>query len=132
MKTRSVEKTYAKNYLKRAEECKITADYAFSSENWNSCVINAIHSAIASADALCIHKLGLRNSSERHADAVALFLSIDRNDDEIKRNANHLSRLLDIKTNSEYGERLLTRKDADEAVKHADRIYNFVKGKVRA
>ena len=73
MKTRSVEKIYARNYLKRAEECKITANYAFSNGNWNSCVINAIHSAIASADAFCIFKLGLRNASERHADAVALF-----------------------------------------------------------
>lgn len=131
MRTRSAEKVYAKNYLKRAEECKNSMNIALTSGEWNSCVINAIHCAIAAADAFCIFKLGIRNAGERHADAIALFLSIDRNDAEIKRNANHLSRLLDIKTNAEYGERLLNRKDSNEASKHAERLLSFVRGKIK-
>ena len=131
MKTRSVLKSNARSYLQRAEECKNSMNHAFEIENWNSCVINAIHCAIAAADAVCIFRLGLRNASENHLDAVSLFLSTDRNDKDTQAIANHLVRLLNIKTDAEYGERLLNRKDADEAIKHAERLLSFVEGKVR-
>lgn len=130
MKTRLVERSKAKDYIKRAEECKNSMLRAFENGEWNSCVINAIHCAISSADALCIAKMGLRNASERHEDAVVLFLRIDPNNEEIKKNANHLSNLLKIKTDAEYGEKLFYRKDAEEMIKHAERLLNFVKNKI--
>ena len=130
MKTRSVDRFHAKDYLKRADECKNAMDKSFESEDWNACVINAIHCAISSADAFCIFKKGLRNASERHQDAIVLFLSISPDNEEIKRNATHLARLLDIKTNAEYGERLATSNDAVQAKKHAERLFNFVKSRL--
>ncbi len=130
MKTRSVERFRAKDYLKRADECRNAMDRAFENGEWNACVINAIHCAISAADALCIFKKGLRNASERHQDAVALFLGIDPNSEEIRRNMNHLSRLLDIKTNAEYGEKLSSQNDATNAKKHAERILGFVKSRI--
>lgn len=130
MKTRSVDRFKAKSYLKKAEECRDSMQKAFESGNWNSCVINAIHCAISSADALCIAKMGLRNASERHEDSIVLFLRIDPNSEEIKRNADHLGNLLKIKTDAEYGERLFYNKDAEVAIKHAERLFNFVKVKI--
>lgn len=130
MKTRSVDRFRAKDYLKKAEECKNAMNSSFESGDWNACVVNAIHCAISSADAFCIFKKGLRNASERHQDAIALFLSIDPASEEIKRNATHLSRLLDIKTDAEYGERLATSNDAEQAKKHAERLFEFVKSRV--
>ncbi len=130
MKTRSVERFRAKDYLKRAEECQNAMNRAFENGEWNACVINAIHCAISAADAFCIFKKGLRNAGERHQDALALFLSIDPTSEEIKRNMNHLSRLLDIKTDAEYGERLSKQSDAENAKKHSERFFNFVKGKI--
>lgn len=130
MKTRGVERFRAKDYLKRADECGNAMDRAFENGEWNACVINAIHCAISAADAFCIFKKGLRNASERHQDAIALFLGIDPGSEEIKRNMNHLSRLLDIKTNAEYGEKLSSQNDAVNAKKHAERFLGFVKGKI--
>ncbi len=131
MKTRSVDRFRAKDYLKRSEECKNSADKAFESGEWNACVINAVHCAISSADAFCIFKKGVRNASESHRDSIALFLSIESSSEEIKRNANHLSRLLDIKTDAEYGEHLSTKENAELARKHAYRFFEFVRSKLQ-
>lgn len=131
MKTRSVDRFRAKDYLKRAEECKNSMNRAFESGDWNACVINAVHCAISSADAFCIFKKGVRNASESHRDSIALFLGIEPNSEEMKRNSNHLSRLLDIKTDAEYGEHLSTKNDAELSKKHAERIFEFVKSKLQ-
>ena len=130
MKTREVERFKATSSLKKAEECKNSMLRAFEVGDWNSSLINAIHCAISSADALCVNKLGLRNASERHEEAIVLFLRIDPNSEEIKKNANHLSGLLKIKTDAEYGERLFSEKHAEEAIKHAERLFNFVKKRI--
>ncbi len=130
MKTRSLDRHYAKDYLKRAEECKNSMKRSLEAEEWNGCVISAIHCAISSADALCIWKKGLRNASENHTDALALLNSIDPNSEDIKRAVRHLSALLQIKSDAEYGNRLLNRGDAESAVKHAERIFDFAKSEV--
>ncbi|MBI2580040.1 MAG: HEPN domain-containing protein [Candidatus Aenigmarchaeota archaeon] len=130
MKTRNVDRFHAKDYLKRATECKNSMGMAFDSGDYSASVINAIHCAISSVDAFCIFKNGLRNASERHQDSIALFLSIDSNSEEIKRNSIHLSRLLDIKTDAEYGERLSSKTDAENAKKHAERLFEFAKSRI--
>lgn len=126
-KTRSVDRARAKDYLKRAEECGNSMLRSFEAGDWNASIIMAIHSSISSADAVCVAKLGLRNASEKHADAVRLLMGINPNDEEIKRNAKHLGRLLDMKTDAEYGEKLFTKENAEEAIKHAERIFEFAK-----
>lgn len=102
---------------------------SFDNNEWNACVINAIQSAIASADALCIFKKGVRHAGERHEDAIALFLDIDTNDQEIKNNSKKLSKLLSIKTDAEYGEKLMKQSDANEAKVSATRLFQFVKNR---
>ncbi|MCK5333121.1 MAG: HEPN domain-containing protein [Candidatus Aenigmarchaeota archaeon] len=131
MKTRQVDRSKASFYLQKAEECKNSMKRAFEAGEWNACVINAIHSAISSADALCVAKLGMRNAGERHTDALILFSRIEQGNEEFKKSAKHLSELLRIKTDAEYGERLFYEKDAGMAVKHAERFLSFVKEKIR-
>ena len=110
-------------------------------------VINAIHAAISSADAFCVARLGMRSAGERHDDALVLFQGIAPENEDIKRNVKHLSGLLNIKTDAEYGERLFyenARKrsfrhvgsfasvqDATAAIKHAERLFDFVKGEIQ-
>lgn len=131
MKTSNVERHKAVDYLKRAQECFNACQLSLEKGEWNACVINAIHCAISAADAFCIHKKGVRHAGDRHAEAIQLLLSINPQDEELKRVANKLSRLLDIKTDSEYGERLSTAKDAKEAHYNAFQILEFVKTRVR-
>ena len=130
MKIRQVDRFKAKNYLKKAEECLKSMEWSYENNSWNSCVINAIHCAISSADAFSVFKKEQRSASERHEDVMVLFLHIDPNSEEIKKSVNHLSNLLKIKTDAEYGERLFYQKDAEEAIKHAKRLFNFVKERI--
>jgi HEPN domain-containing protein len=127
MKTRPVDRTKARDYLKRAGECKNSMLRSFDAGDWNACIIMAIHSAISTADAVCVSELGLRSASDRHADVVRLLMGINPDDEEIKRNVKRLGRLLDIKTDAEYGEKLFTRGNAEEAIKHAERLFEFAK-----
>ncbi len=131
MKTRQVDRSIAVFYLKKAEECRNSMLRAFESREWNACVINAIHAAISSADAFCVARLGIRNASDRHEDALVLFQSISPDDEDIKRNVKHLSGLISIKTDAEYGEKLFYEGDAELAIKHAERLFDFVKEKIR-
>ncbi len=131
MKTRQVDRSAAGFYLKKAEECRNSMMRAFENREWNACVINAIHAAISSADAFCVARLGMRSASERHEDALVLFQGIAPENEEIKKNVKHLSGLLGIKTEAEYGERLFYEKDAELAIKHAERLFDFVKGEIR-
>ena len=130
MKTRQVDKFRVKDYLTRAEESLASMKNAYENGRWSSCVINAIQCGISSADALCIFKKGLRNASEQHAETIHLFSSIDSNDEGIKKGANHLSFLISMKSDAQYGERLSTQKDAEQAMKHAERLLELVKGRV--
>lgn len=125
-----VDKSKYKNYLQKAEECARYMHVALERKDFDACVINAIHCGISAADSLCVLCLGLRHKGERHYDAVELFQSIDLSDEEIKKNADHLGNLLSIKSRAEYGEKLITSKEAEIAVKEAERLFYFVKKKI--
>ena len=43
VKTRGVDRFRAKDYLKRAEECKNSMNRAFESGDWNACVDNGTY-----------------------------------------------------------------------------------------
>lgn len=127
---RHVDRSKAKDYLKRAEECANAMRTAFQNREWNACTINAVHCAVSSADALCVREKGVRHAGESHNDAVSLFMSIDEEDAGIKSNANRLSRLLGNKSSAEYGEHLMDEEDAMVAVKDAERMLGFVRNRI--
>ncbi len=103
---------------------------SFDAGDYNACIINAIHCAISSADAFCVFKKGLRNASENHNDSIVLFMSIDPESEDIKKSVKHLSSLLSIKTDAEYGERLTGKNEAENAKKHAERLFDFAKSRL--
>lgn len=130
MRTRNVDRFRAGDYLKRAEECKNAMERSFETGEWTAAVINAIHAAIAAADALCVFKLGLRHAGEKHEDAIALFSGIDNASEDILRNSKHLQELLQIKTEAEYSEKLMDKNDAELSKKHAERLLDFVRSSI--
>jgi len=125
-----IEKSKYTIYLKKAEEYKRSMEASFQNSDWNSCVGNSVHCAISASDALCAFLLGLRNKGERHEEAIDLFRSIDVNDERIKKNSQRLGDLLSIKTDAEYGEKLLTQKEAEIAIQTATRFFDFVKERI--
>ena len=64
--TRAVSRELCKNYLRKAEEFYRSMEQSHSTGDWNACVVNAIHCAISSADAMTVFYLGFRHAGERH------------------------------------------------------------------
>lgn len=125
LKTRDVSKSLYRNYLKKAEECLHAANNSFSTQEWNSSPISAIHACISGCDAMCVYFLGKRNAGENHNDTVALFKTI-KNDESINTNANRISRVLRVKNMAEYEERLVYRSEAEKVLKDCERFLEFV------
>jgi len=132
IKTVRVERSFYGNYLKRAQECFAAAKRSLDLKEWNAATISAIHSAIASADALCVYFLGQRHSGESHADAVMLFNTIGLKKEELNPNARRISRIMGVKNMAEYEERLVYQSEAESAVKDAERLFSFAKSKLPA
>ena len=129
-KTRNVARRLYVNYLKRADECLATAKGAFVAQQWNASAINAIHSAIAGVDALCVYYLGKRHAGESHGGAIKLFNSFYVAPQELQVNAKRLSRMLGMKNMAEYEERLVFKSEAEKALKDAERLLAFVLSKL--
>ena len=125
--TRDVRKSLYVNFLKRAEECFHAAQNSFSSEEWNSATISAIHSCIAACDAMCVYFLGKRHAGENHEEVVNLFRTIKNGNEEIKANANRILRILGVKNMAEYEERLVYKPETEKILKDCERFLEFVK-----
>jgi len=125
-KTRDVQKSLYTNYLKRAEECLHSAKISFSNQEWNASTISAIHSCIAGCDAMCVYFLGKRHAGKDHSSAVTIFKTIGSSED-INKNANRISRILNIKNIAEYEERLIYRTEAEKILKNCERFLRYVK-----
>lgn len=127
MKTRAVNKPLFRNYLKKAEEYFDAMNTEFSSQRWNSCVLNAIHCGISAADALTVFFKGVRHAGERHEEVVNLLQSLDLDKNILKKKTRQLFDLLDIKNMAEYEENLTTESGALAAIKNAERFFKWVK-----
>jgi len=108
-------------------ECHQAMKDAYDKGNWNAAVVNAVHSAISSADALTVFSKGVRHAGEKHEDVITLLQTIGLDPGTLKTKTRQLSRLLSIKNAAEYEERLMSKSDATSAVKDAERFLQWTK-----
>lgn len=85
---------------------------------------NAIHAAIAAADAICCMALRERSSDGHHATAVELLGRVDA------KLANALSRALNRKTQAAYESRDIGSKDAAMCVRQATTLAAVARSRV--
>jgi HEPN domain-containing protein len=130
IKTTAVSRNLYVNYLKRAHECLSAAQRSLTNKEWNAAAISAIHSAIASIDALCVFYLGVRHTGERHEDVIRLLKTIKLKPEEIEANTKRIKRILSAKNMAEYEERLVFQSEANNSTKDAERLFAFVTSKV--
>jgi len=124
--TRTETKSSHKRYLVKAKEFLLAAQDSRARENWNAVGLNAVHAAISASDAITIYQIGKRCISEKHNDAVKLFLFAFPNDSEARKQSNHLSRLIAKKNIVEYESRLFQQREAIESLKHSERFLNWI------
>jgi HEPN domain-containing protein len=130
IRTRPVNRDLYRNYLKKANEFYRCMEQSFDFEHWNACVVNAIHCAISSADAMTVFHLGFRHAGEKHLDVLQLLQEIDFDSKDIRLKNRQLSSLLLIKNRAEYEERLMKKSNAENAIRAATRFHGWVKDKL--
>ena len=129
MKTRNVDKYKYKNYLTKADEFFDSMNDSFAKRKFNSTVLNAIHCAISSADALTVFYKGVRHAGDRHEDVVALLNTLGL--PEMQNKNRQLLNLLNIKNSAEYEEKLMTEANALDSIKNAERFFKWVRGMLK-
>ena len=118
----------ARLHLAKAREFLEAAENGRDLGLHNAAASDAVISAINSKDAICLALTGRTAKSDNHAQAV----------DELKRSghtgaelATTLSRLLNLKTRSQYASRSVSATDAGKAVEWAARMHASAESVVR-
>lgn len=121
---RSVDPSKSANYVIKAEELLKTARDSLTGRRYNSAVTNAVHSSINTLDALAVKFKGKRGSDD-HTEVLELVKGIlpPQQYEDIKK---QFTFLISKKNASEYQPDLMTEKDANEAIKWAERILSKV------
>lgn len=117
-RTKPVTAAQARQYLMKAEEFLAVAEDCLVADRLIAATGNAVHAAINAADAVSGIRTRQRAASEDHARAVDLLGQAGTDGKEL---ANHLARLLPLKTKAEYEPDQVPRSTASKAVESARR-----------
>ena len=116
VRTRSVSAAQARAYLAKAEEYLAAAADSLEARRLIAATSLAIHSAINAADAVTGVRLGRRAAGQDHDEALRLLGQSGADGAEMAR---HLSRLLPLKTRTEYDPDEIPLSTAEKAVERA-------------
>lgn len=128
--TRAIDTKKAINYIRKAEGALRMAKIAIKESEYDNATMSAVHGAINALDALTTSYLGKR-ASGAHTDVLSLIkgiLTVSEYHDIQKQ----FTSLLSMKNASEYQPDIMDRRDAENAVKWAERIIFKVKDKLKS
>lgn len=125
---KAIDSSKSRNYVTKAENSLRIARIALEQGAYDSAVVNSVHSAINSLDAVTTAALGKRSSGQ-HTDIIALIKGIFSGKDHSDISKQFRS-LLSLKNASEYQPDLMSRRDAESSVLQAERILARVKAKL--
>ena len=129
---RSVNRTHATNYLRKAEQHLAESLEALSADRWDTAVLLAIHAAIAAADAACVASAGVRSASQTHADQPRLIRNLLAGKEDVQQAATQLEALIDRKHTVEYEARRCRPEDAQASVRQAQRVVEWARTLIAA
>ncbi len=112
-------------YFDKAEAFFRAMTAAYRDENRYSTGLEAVHCAISATDALLAKRFGIRCTGKDHRDVIRLIQ--ERMGPQSKEQAALLSRIINMKNQIEYEDRMFTAKEAEEIFKRTDRYYNWIK-----
>jgi len=127
---RSIDRKKSAGYLTKAENALRISKIAIKEGAYDAAVMNSVHSAINSLDALTTFFLGKR-ASGIHTEVLSIIkgLLTPREYEETQKQFNTL---LGMKNESEYQPDLMSLSEAESAVKQAERIFERVKTKIQS
>ncbi len=118
VRTRAVSGSQVLAYANKAKEFGDAAVNELGSERYIAATSLAIHAAINAADAVCGARIGVRAAGEDHEQVVSLLKTAGPDGAAL---ANHLRRLLPLKTTTEYEPDAVAKGVATKAVERAQR-----------
>ena len=116
--TRRVDAAEARAYLAKAEEFLDASRAALEAQQSTAATSLAIHAAINAADVVTGLRIGQRASGPDHRQALSLLRQAGKDGSEVEKN---LTRLLQLKTRTEYEPDAIALSDATRAVDRATR-----------
>ena len=127
-KVREESKSAATDYLKKATDNYDQMLIAFHASNWNAAATLAVQCAISCADAICVYEKGIRSIAYDHLDVCGLVANLPLEGADEK--AKQLRKVIMRKSMVQYECRSVRKADADEMVKVATRVYQWVNEKM--
>ncbi len=124
-KTRPVPRANFRNYLRNSDEFFRSAEQAMERGDWDAAVSHAIHATVCASDALAVFYSGSRSAGESHEETLRQLAGLRVDRKELDRNLAQLRALLQLKTTSEYEDRLLGEGEASVSVRHAERFRDW-------
>ena len=119
--TRDVNRNSAANYLSKARQFSRAMLESLSKGDWDAAGLNAVHCAISAGDAVLVSTKGVRSSSSKHNDSVALLESLVTAPG-VKNAVSQMKRLVAKKNMIEYEDRMFRESEAQDMVKSASRF----------
>lgn len=129
--TRKVSRSAAVNYLAKAQQFSRAMNDSLSRGDWDAAGLGAVHCAISANDAVLVLAKGVRSSSSRHDDSIALLETLVAAPG-VKSSVAQLKRLVAKKNVIEYEERMFRESEARDAVKNASRFLKWAETRFSA
>lgn len=130
-RTKEVPKSDRQGYLKTAREYIEGAKDHYAKERFIATCGDCIHGMIAATDALTIHFLGRRNAGQNHMDAVHLLRQVSPGDTQLSQQVTKFQRVLGLKNAAEYDGGNVNQRDAESALRDAQRFLEFVETRIK-
>lgn len=130
-RTKEVPKTDHHGYLKTAKEYVEGAKDHYAKERFIAACGDCVHGMIAAADALTIYFLGRKNAGQNHMEAVGLLRQVSTNDERLSQQIIRFQRVLGLKNAAEYEGGKVNQRDAESALRDAQRFLEFVIERIR-
>jgi len=124
LKTKTVEKSDYKIYLKKAKDFYDTMLEARDAEKWTAVGLNAVHCAISCCDAMLVFHLGIRSIGEDHMQVADLLTRLPQK--EVSSEITTLKRIIAKKNLIAYENREFHQSEAIDILKLTERFYNWV------
>lgn len=113
-------------YIKRAKECFSQAEITFAQNQHYASMILSIHAAIALCDLMCIKFHGHRYKGTDHSESLRYYERIGIKTDDFKKSLQRLGKIITKKSLAEYGQKPLTKQDAELTLKDLSRLKEYV------
>jgi HEPN domain-containing protein len=126
-KTAEVSRSESTLYLRKAGQFAGAAQDALLASRHDAALLNAVHAAISSGDAITAALAGRRSADPDHQRAVDLLEQVVGRGTEQQAHLQQIRMLIAKKNEAEYESRGATPREADEAVKRANRVLAWAK-----